>query len=143
MTILNDILLFLHFFGLMLGAAGGLASGIIMRRALTMPPEQAQVVRGLGPLLANVAGAGVAVLWITGVIMVWSRWGGLTNLGWAFWVKFAFVVLLTLSTGLVHQTYAEIRRTGNKALAARLARLGPVSGLSALLATLFAVLAFH
>lgn len=140
---MNAILLFLHFFGLMLGAAGGMASGIIMRRALAMPPEQAQTVRSLGPMLAHVAGAGLVLMWITGVIMVWSKWDGLGSLPTLFWVKFVFVAILTLSTGAVDMTYAQIRRTGNKALAARLAVLGPVSGIAATLAVLFAAFAFE
>lgn len=134
-------LLFLHFVGLMLGAAGGMASGILMRRAAGMPPEQAQVVRGQGPLLANVAAAGVALLWITGLIMVFSYWS-VDALNWAFWVKQVFVVILTLSTMAIHLTYAEMRRTGNMALGQRLAKLGPVSGASAVLAVLFASIAF-
>ena len=77
---MNDIVLFVHFVGLMLGAAGGLASGIIMRRALSMPVDEAKVVRGLGPLLAKVSATGVAVLWVTGFILVWSKWDGFGNL---------------------------------------------------------------
>lgn len=142
MNTVNNLILFLHFFGLMLGAAGGLASGILMRRALTMPPEQAQTIRGLGPLLANVAAVGIAVLWITGLVMVWTKWPGPGSLPGLFWVKFVFAVTLTLAAIGIHLTYAEIRRTGNAALAKRLAMLGPASGISATLAVLFASLAF-
>jgi hypothetical protein len=140
---MNPFLLFLHFFGLMLGAAGGLGSGILMRRALTMAPEQAQTVRSLGPLLANVAAVGLVLLWATGLILVWTKWNGLGSLPGLFWVKFVFVVTLTVSAIGVHLTYAEIRRTGNKALASRLAMLGPASGISAILAVLFAAFTFN
>lgn len=139
---MNDVILFIHFVGLMLGSAGGFASGIIMRKALSMPPEQAQTVRSLGPLLAHVSAIGLVLLWITGVILVFSKWGGIENFGWAFWVKMVFVVLLTVASGLIHMTYAEIKK-GNRAVAVRLPKLGPISGLSATLAVLFAVIAFH
>ena len=139
---MNNFLLFLHFFGLMLGAAGGFASGILMRRALTMPPEEAKTVRSLGPLLATVAAIGLVVLWITGLIMVWSKWDGIGSLPTLFWVKFIFIVTLTLASGAIHMTYAEIRRTGNVALANRLPKLGPAAGISATLAVLFAAFAF-
>ncbi|HMN88293.1 MAG TPA: hypothetical protein PKA74_20260 [Bauldia sp.] len=139
---MNDVILFIHFFGLMLGSAGGLASGMLMRKALPMPPEQAQTIRGLGPLLANVSGIGLVLLWITGVIMVFSKWGGIAYFGWAFWVKMGFVLLLTAASVVIHMTYAEIAK-GNRSVAVRLPKLGPVSGLSALLAVFFAVLAFH
>lgn len=140
---MNAFILFLHFFGLMLGAAGGFASGIIMRRAISMPPDQAKTVRSLGPLLANVSAIGLVVLWVTGLILVWSKWNGLGSLPTLFWVKFVFVVTLTLASGAVHMTYAEIRRTGNVALGARLAKLGPAAGASATLAVLFAAFAFN
>ena len=120
----------------------GFALRLAVRRALVLPADEAKVVRGLGPLLANVAGAGVALLWITGLIMVWSKWDGIGSLPTLFWVKFVFVLSLTVVTGLIHMTYAEIRK-GNVALAARLPRLGPMAGVSALLAVLFAVLAFN
>jgi hypothetical protein len=139
---MNEALLFLHFVGLMLGAAGGFASAVIMRRALVMPPDEAKVLRGVGPILAKMSAAGVVVLWITGLIMVWSKWGGIASLPQMFWVKAIFILSLTAVVGLIHMTYAEIRN-GNVALAARLPKLGPMAGISALLAVLFAVLAFN
>ena len=139
---MNEALLFLHFFGLMLGAAGGFASAVIMRRALVLPADEAKVLRGVGPTLAKMSAAGVAVLWATGLIMVWSKWGGLESLPGMFWVKAIFILSLTVVVGLIHMTYAEIRK-GNVALAARLPKLGPMAGISALLAVLFAVLAFN
>jgi hypothetical protein len=59
-----------------------------------------------------------------------------------FWIKLVFVATLTLGTILIHTTYGKVKR-GDAAAAARLPRLGPLAGISALLATLFAVLAFH
>lgn len=138
---MNAALLFLHFVGLMLGAAGGFASAVIMRRALVLPADEAKVVRGLGPILAKVSLTGLIVMWATGLIMVWSKWSGIGSLPDMFWVKAIFILTLTIVTGLIHMTYAEIRK-GNVALAARLPKLGPMAGVSALLAVLFAVVAF-
>lgn len=139
---MNEFLLFLHFLGLMFGAAGGIASGVIMRQAAAMPADSGETLRQLGPVLARLAGTGVALLWITGLIMVFTIWGGFGALPGLFWVKFIFVLVLTACVGLIHMTYAEIRRTGNILLAMRLRFYGPISGLSALLAVLFAVYAF-
>ncbi|MGB8315670.1 MAG: hypothetical protein WCE69_14425 [Aestuariivirga sp.] len=138
---MNNAILFLHFVGLMLGAAGGFASAVLMRRALVLPADEAKVVRGLGPILAKVSAIGVAVLWLTGLIMVWSKWDGFGSLPQLFWVKAIFILSLTVVIGLIHMTYGQIRK-GNAAVAARLPRLGPLAGLSSLLAVLFAVLAF-
>ena len=139
---MNEALLFLHFFGIMLGGAGGFANAIVMRRALVLPADEAKVLRGLGPILANVSGIGLALLWITGFIMVWTKWDGFASLPQMFWVKAIFIVSLTVVVGLIHMTYAEVRK-GNVAAAARLPKLGPLAGISALLAVLFAVLAFN
>jgi hypothetical protein len=139
---MNEILLFIHFFGLMLGAAGGFGSAVLMRRALTLPAEEAKVLRAVGPILARVSAVGLVLLWVTGVILVWSKWDGLGSLPSLFWVKFVFVVLLTIFAGLTDMTYAQVKR-GNVAAAARLPRLGPLAGASSLLAVLFAVLAFN
>ena len=138
---MNDFILFLHFFGLMLGAAGGFGSALIMRRAMTAPAEQAQTLRSLGPMLANVSVVGLAFLWITGLILVWSKWNGIGSLPTLFWVKFIFVVTLTAAAIAIHMTYADVRK-GNTAAAARLPKLGPIAGLSALLATFFAAFTF-
>jgi hypothetical protein len=139
---MNAALLFLHFFGLMLGAAGGFASAIVMRRALTLPADDAKVLRGLGPILANVSGIGLALLWATGLILVWSKWDGFGSLPQMFWVKAIFILSLTVVVGLIHMTYGEIRK-GNPAAAAKLPKLGPMAGVSASLAVLFAVVAFN
>lgn len=138
---MNQFIQFLHFFGLMLGATGGFASGLLMRKAMMMPDGEARVVRGLGPLLANVSAAGLAVLWLTGLVMVWSKWDGPSNLPQLFWVKLIFVLGLTAAVGMIHKTYADIRR-GNTAAAALLPKLGPFAGVCSLLAVLFAVYAF-
>ena len=139
---MNEALLFLHFLGLMLGAAGGFASAVLMRRALVLPADEAKVVRGLGPILAKVSVTGLALLWASGLVMVWTKWDGFANLPQLFWVKGIFILSLTLVTGLIYMTYGEIRK-GNVAAAARLPKLGPLAGISSLLAVLFAVLAFQ
>jgi hypothetical protein len=139
---MDDVILFLHFFGLMLGSAGGMASGILMRKAMSMPADQAQTIRGLGPLLANVAAVGLVLLWVTGLILVWSKYNGFGSFTWVFWVKIVFVLTLTASAVATHMTYAEIKK-GNRAVAARLPKLGPASGLSAILAVLFAAFTFQ
>jgi hypothetical protein len=59
-----------------------------------------------------------------------------------FWIKLAFVILLTLIVIAIHMTYAEVKK-GNMAAAARLPRLGPAAGLCVIVAVFFAVLAFH
>jgi hypothetical protein len=138
---MNQLLMFVHFLGLMLGAAGGFASGIVMRRAQAVDAAAAATLRALGPILARVSLTGLVLMWASGLVMVWSRWGGPDALPRLFWLKFVFVLSLTAATVAIHLTYAAIRQ-GNTAAAARLPRLGPAAGVSALLAVLAAVYAF-
>ena len=59
---MNNAILFLHFFGLMLGAAGGFASAFIMRRALALPADEGEGVCGaFGPILVKMSATGEAV----------------------------------------------------------------------------------
>jgi hypothetical protein len=137
----TDILLAIHLIGLMLGAGGGISSGIIMRRTASLAPEQAMTLRSLGPTLTRVAAVGLVLLWITGPVLVLQR-GGFGAMPSMFWVKFIFIATLTLATIAIEVTYAQIK-AGNVAAAARLPVLGPIAGLSSFLAVIFAVLAFH
>jgi hypothetical protein len=139
---LTDIILFIHLAGLMMGAGGGFGSMLVMRHAATLPPEQQGPFRALGPKMAKFSHIGLALMWITGLMLVFLRYGGLANLPQLFWVKIVFVLSLTLAAITIEMTYADIKR-GNVAAAARLPRLGPWAGMSSLLAVLFASLAFH
>jgi hypothetical protein len=59
-----------------------------------------------------------------------------------FWVKFVFVLMLSAAVIAIKLTYAQVK-SGNPAAAARLPAIGPAAGLSAFLAVIFAVIAFH
>ena len=139
---MSDILLALHLVGLMLGAGGGFGSAVTARVAAGRPPEQAAVLRSLGPDLARLSTAGLVVMLLTGLALVFAKYGGFAGLPGLFWVKMLFVLTLTLAAILMQMTYGQIRR-GELAAAKRLPVLGPVAGLSSLLAVAFAVFAFH
>ena len=74
-------------------------------------------------------------------MLVRSRWGGPGGLPGLIRAKFVFVLTLTAAGVAIHLTYAAIRR-GKAAAAARLPKLGPVAGVSSLLAVLLAVYEF-
>jgi hypothetical protein len=139
---MNDVLLIAHLIGLMIGAGGGFSGGIIGRIAASAPPERAVALRSLGPVLARLSTAGLALMWLTGAIMVWTVYGGPDQLPPLFLAKLFFILTLTIAAITIELTYAEIKR-GNVKAAARLPLLGPVAGLSSILAVVFAVLTFH
>jgi hypothetical protein len=139
---MTDLFLFFHLLGLMMGAGGGFGSMIAARTALTRPPEQAAVLRSLGPALASFSAAGLVLMLATGFALVFIKYGSFAALPSLFWVKLLFVTTLTIAAVMTRLTYGQIK-AGNAAVAARLPILGPIAGLSSILAVLFAVLAFH
>ena len=139
-TDMNQVLLFLHFVGLMLGATGGFGSALVMRRALAAGPEAAGVLRGLGPMLANVSGTGVALMWASGLVMVWSRWGGPGNLPQLLLAEDGARPVADGGGGGDPPDLWRDRAAASRRRLARLPKLGPVAGVSALLAVLTAVL---
>jgi hypothetical protein len=139
---ISDVLLILHFAGLMMGAGGGLGSTIVMGYALSLPPDQGSVVRGAGPALARLSTAGLVIMLLSGGALVQFKYGGFGAMPTMFWVKLVFVGTLTLAVILIEMTYAQVKKGDAKA-AARLPRFGPMAGISALLAVVFAALAFH
>ena len=140
--IVIDIVLIIHFAGLMLGAGGGLGSTIVMAQARAMPPEQAGPLRAVGPALARMSTLGLVLLLLSGPALVSMKYGGFANMPTMFWVKLVFVGTLTLAAILIEVTYARVKKGDVKA-AGLLPKLGPMAGISSLLAVIFAALAFH
>ena len=137
-----DVLLALHLIGLMMGAGGGFGSMITQREAATRPPEQAAILKSLGPAMVRFSAIGLVIMLATGFALVFLKYQSFGELPLTFWIKMLFVATLTFASILVHMTYARIK-AGDVAVASRLAILGPVSGISSLLAVIFAVFAFH
>lgn len=137
-----NILLALHLVGLMMGAGGGFGSMITMREASARPPEQAAVLKTLGPAMAQFSAIGLGLMLASGIVLVFAKYGGVAALPALFWAKMIFVAALTLASIFVHITYGQIR-VGNFAAAARLQALGPLAGASSVISVIVAVFAFH
>ena len=141
---MNDILLIVHFIGFVLGFAGGIATAITMRASAGASADGAAALRRLPPIFANVSFAGLVLLWVTGLILIWSAFGGPQNLPGLFWLKIVFVLILTALAIGQHVIYGRIKRGAASAqMVGMLKKLGPASGLSALLALIVAVFVFH
>jgi hypothetical protein len=137
---MNAILLILHFLGLAAGLSAPIGNTIVMR-LIRAAPADAPVLGKIPPMLARVGHTGLALLWLTGIIMVWTIYGGPQNMPAAFWWKLACVVLVTIAVGLIDMTLKAIR-SGDRAKAARLPILGAAAGGFTVLAVIFAVIAF-
>ncbi len=139
-----SILIFLHLIGLVLGMGIPIANLVAQRLAASASPEGAAALRALPPRLAPFSQAGLALLVITGLLMLLSSRGrdmAFITGGFWFWVKMLSVAGLVAVVYFIWQTSNEIR-AGNTAAAERMRMLGPAALALSLAATFFAVIAF-
>ncbi|WP_404403167.1 hypothetical protein [Pelagibacterium halotolerans] len=142
MDVLSNILLFLHFFALVLGMGSGIALSMQARMLAGAGPEVRAGFLRYGEMLRVNSYVGIALLWITGPLIVWLRYDGAGGLGGWFWAKMAFVVVLTLSIGTGAVFYPRAK-TGDQDAVKRVKLAGMVSGLAGVLAIFAAVFAFN
>lgn len=81
------LLLVLHFLGMTMGFAAGWAG------LATGQPS---------PAISRVADIGLLILWATGLIMLFTKWGGFGAVPGTFHLKLTLVVLLTGMVGFMH-----------------------------------------
>lgn len=138
---LNQLLLFLHFVGLGLGLANGFGNHVMGRLMAAASEDERRVLARFPPVMSQLGGAGLLLLWATGLILTFTKWGGFGSLPWQFHVKITCVVLLTGAVGMIHASMARARR-GDQAAARRIPVIGVVATSLTLVIVLFAVLTF-
>lgn len=137
-----QLLLFLHFLGLALGFAvsfGNMVMGSLIAKAA--PPEKAVLGR-FPPTMSKLGRIGLILLWVTGVALVYVKWGGFAGLPWTFHAKLTAVVLLTFTTEYIQWLERRVRK-GDMAAAARIEAAGKVATILALVALASAVVTFN
>jgi hypothetical protein len=137
---MNEILIILHLFGFGIGMAASVGNIAIMQTVRGAPAD-APVLMKLSPVLGRAGQIGLGLLWVTGVILVWSKWGGPQNLPATFWWKFVCVLLITGVSVMLGITARQIQ-AGNRALAARMPIYGATAAVLLVLIVIFAVYAF-
>lgn len=141
MKTFNEFLRLLHFIGLALGLSVSFANmvmgGLIAGAA---PPEKAVLGR-FPPLMSRLGKVGLALVWVTGFVLVYTKWAGFATFGPLFWVKLAAVVLLTITVTYIHVLERRVG-DGDASALPKVTTFGKVATVFALLALVFAVLAF-
>jgi uncharacterized membrane protein len=87
---------------------------------------------------------GLGLLWITGLSMLFTRWGGfrnLPNMPWQFHLKLALVVILSGLIGYIQTLMRRVQK-GDTAAMATIRMLGPVAFVTVLAIVTCAVFAF-
>jgi hypothetical protein len=144
---MNTILLILHLLGFGMGFAVSLGNNLVMMLAVKAPPEQAAGLRRFPPVMARFGDIGLVLLWVTGVIMIFTKYGGIEGIAAlpnpeAFWAKIICVLLITALVGIIHATVAKMNR-GDMSVAGRMPTLGKIGAILLLLILVFAVMAFE
>lgn len=138
---LNRLLIVLHFLGLAMGFSVAFGNIVMARLIAAAPPSEKPVLGRFGPAITRVGDVGIALLWVTGLTLVYTRWNGFDFMPWQFHAKLAAVVVLTVSIGYGHVLMRQARQ-GDASAAARLPLVGKLNMTMALLAVVFAVWSF-
>ncbi len=139
---INQFLLIVHFLGLAMGLAVPFANMTMMAVMAKAAPAERPVLARFPPAMTRIGDTGLALLWTSGPILLFHKWGGFGALPWTFHAKITAVVLLTLVIGYAHSLQRKARQ-GDASAAARLPTVGKIALALALTAIVFAVLTFH
>ncbi len=134
-------LLILHFFGLAFGLSVSIANIVMLGVIAKAAPGERPVLARFLPAMSRVGQVGLALLWVTGLAMLYTRWNGFNGLPWTFHVKLTAVVVLTLAVTYLARLERRIQK-GDASAAAQMRAFGGIATLSAVTAVIFAVVTF-
>ena len=99
---MNDVLLFFHLIGLVVAMGPGFANGIIVTRAASATPEAAQALRALPPILSRVSAVGLALLIVTGPILLFTKYNWHAPEPVSFGIKMGLVLAIIGLFGMLN-----------------------------------------
>ncbi|MEZ5319510.1 MAG: hypothetical protein R2752_19075 [Vicinamibacterales bacterium] len=136
------VLLIFHFIGLTMGFTAGF-SGLVMARLMAAAsPDERGVLARVPPAMSRIGDIGLVLLWLTGLGLLFLKWGGFGAMPGLFHAKITAVVILSGIIGYMHVLMRKARQ-GDAAAAARLPLVGRAAMLTALTALVLAVLTFE
>lgn len=142
----HDILLFLHLVSLAVGIGIGTANIFLARWAAQAGSvEEATLLRSLPPRLAQISQIGLAVLIVTGLLLLFTVGGMATysfNQFW-FYMKLIVVAAMVVVVYFMFQAQRAIREGKTPQFGEYLPMAGPAMGVLALLAVLFSAFVYH
>ena len=142
MLIVNNVLIGLHLLGLVIGMGSGIALGV-------MGPLYGQAKDGERSLLFRIGNAlgrnghvGLGLLWVTGILIVFLKYGGIGAMTPWFWAKMVAVVALSASIGIGSAAYRRFQ-AGDNGASARVALTATINKVLGPVIILLAVFAFN
>jgi hypothetical protein len=138
---LDNVLVVLHFIGLGMGMSVGFANIVMAGVIGKAAPNEKGVLGRFPAAMSKVGVAGLALMWISGISIVMTRYGRFDILPRTFIYKMIAVVLLTLSVGYIELLFARLKR-GEASALGTIQVVGRLTGLFSLAAIIFAVITF-
>ena len=138
---LDQFLMVVHFVGLALGFSVGFANVVMAGLIAKAAPNEKAVLARFPPAMGRVGVIGLAMLWASGLAIVYTRFGTFAILPRPFLVKLTAVVLLTIIVIYIQLLQRRVDQ-GDASLTARIQTLGRITGPLALIAVIFAVITF-
>lgn len=141
MEILNPILFWLHLIALTLGGAAAFGIPAVGSRLAGATAESRPLLFGAIHTLSNLGKVAMAVLLITGPLMVWLKFGGTGGLSHWFWVKMALVVAMLVAIVIAGRA-TDKAQAGDVAALGRSKLAGQIASGCMVLVVLTAVITF-
>jgi uncharacterized membrane protein SirB2 len=138
---LNQLLLVLHFLGLAMGLSVSFSSMVMAGLIDKAAPAERPVLGRFPFAMSRVGDIGLTLLIISGVGLLFLKWGGFSAMPVTFHIKLALVVVLIGLVGYMHSLQKKMRN-GDASAAARIQVVGKFAFLTALAIVVFAVLSF-
>ena len=136
------LLLWAHFIALAAGVGGGLGMSQVGPRLLSAAPDQREIWWPLARFFRMLTSVGLVVLLVTGPLILWLKYGGMSGLNVWFMVKMGLVALGVVLMGLSEMGMARLKR-GDEG-GGKLAMIaGPALGVTMYAVILAAVFAFN
>lgn len=142
MDVLNNVLIWIHFMGLAMGGAATFGIPMVARQMAGAGPDTRPVLSRAMMAISGVSRTGLGALIVTGPLLVWLKYGGVTGFTWWFWLKMALVLLL-IGAVIYAGINAKAAAGGDAAAAQRGPKIGMVSLVLLLGIVLTAVFAFE
>jgi len=136
-----NILFWLHIVALVAGGSNSVVMPIIGGKLATAEGGTRQTLFSIGDQLARIGKVSMAVLLITGPLMLWLRFGGVGGMNWWFWLKMA-LILVMLVTIVISGKALKQAEAGDRAAASRAETAGMITAVAFAGVLLAAVFAF-
>jgi putative membrane protein len=136
------LLLWVHFMALAMGVGGGIGMSQAGPRLIATVPGQRDLWWPLTKVFSRIALAGMALLLITGPLLLWLKFDGPSGLPHWFWLKMTLVAVAVVMVGLAEWGHARLR-CGDEAGGRLMMIAGPLTMLAVIGVVFSAVMTFN